>query len=95
VGSFLHLLKSSLGTGLLAMPAAFKNIGLIPGTIGTFVVAIIATHCVRILVRNLSYTSFYTFKYIHTYYSRFIPERVAEVSQIFLRDTLVLPKLVS
>jgi hypothetical protein len=34
-------------------------------------------------------------KYIHTYHSRFIPERVAEVSQIFLRDTLVLPKLVS
>jgi hypothetical protein len=33
--------------------------------------------------------------YIHTYHSRFIPERVAEVSQIFLRDTHVLPKLVS
>jgi hypothetical protein len=32
--------------------------------------------------------------YIHTYYSRFIPEEVAEVSQIFLRDTHVLPKLV-
>jgi hypothetical protein len=34
-------------------------------------------------------------KYIHTYHSRFIPEGVAEVSQIFLRDTHVLPKLVS
>jgi hypothetical protein len=33
--------------------------------------------------------------YIHTYHSRFIPEVVAEVSQIFLRDTDVLPKLVS
>jgi hypothetical protein len=32
--------------------------------------------------------------YIHTYHSRFIPEGVAEVSQIFLRDTHVLPKLV-
>jgi hypothetical protein len=32
-------------------------------------------------------------KYIHTYtYSRLIPEGVAEVSQIFLRDTHVLPK---
>jgi hypothetical protein len=29
--------------------------------------------------------------YRHTYYSRFIPE---EVSQIFLQDTHVLPKLV-
>jgi hypothetical protein len=33
--------------------------------------------------------------YIHTYHSRFIPEGVAEVSQIFLRGTHVLPKLVS
>jgi hypothetical protein len=33
--------------------------------------------------------------YTHTYHSRFIPEEVAEVSQIFLRDTHVSPKLVS
>jgi hypothetical protein len=32
---------------------------------------------------------------IRTYHSGFIPEGVAEVSQIFLRDTHVLPKLVS
>jgi hypothetical protein len=31
----------------------------------------------------------------NTYHLRFIPEEVAEVSQIFLRDTHVLPKLVS
>jgi hypothetical protein len=31
----------------------------------------------------------------HTYDSRFISEGVAEVSQIFFRDTHVLPKLVS
>jgi hypothetical protein len=29
--------------------------------------------------------------YIHTYHSRFIPEGVAEASQIFLRDAHVLP----
>jgi hypothetical protein len=33
--------------------------------------------------------------YIHTYHSRFIPEGVAEVSQISLRDTHVLPKLLA
>jgi hypothetical protein len=32
---------------------------------------------------------------VHTYHSRFIPEGVAEVSQIFPRDTHVLPKFVS
>ncbi|KAJ0179147.1 hypothetical protein K1T71_004859 [Dendrolimus kikuchii] len=50
LGAFFHLLKSSLGSGLLAMPAAFKNIGIIPGCIGTVLVGIIATHCVHILV---------------------------------------------
>jgi hypothetical protein len=30
---------------------------------------------------------------IHTYHSRFIPKGVAEVSQIFLREAHVLPKL--
>jgi hypothetical protein len=30
--------------------------------------------------------------YRHTYHSRFIPEGVAEVSRIFLRDAHVLPK---
>jgi hypothetical protein len=38
---------------------------------------------------------FFTFiqTYIHTYHSRVIPEGVAEVSQIFLQETNVLPKL--
>jgi hypothetical protein len=31
-------------------------------------------------------------KNIHIYHSRFIPEGVAEASQIFLRDAYVLPK---
>jgi hypothetical protein len=31
----------------------------------------------------------------YTYHSRFNPEEVAEISQILLRDTHVLPKLVS
>lgn len=32
------------------MPAAFKHAGVIPGCIGTILVALIATHCVHILV---------------------------------------------
>jgi hypothetical protein len=41
------------------------------------------------------FTKSYTYLYIHTYHSRFIPEGEAKVSQIFLRDTHVLPKFVS
>lgn len=46
-----HLLKASLGTGILAMPDAFKNIGLTAGVIGTVLVAVICTHCSYILVK--------------------------------------------
>lgn len=52
IGTLVHLLKSSLGTGVLAMPMAFKNGGLIFGFVGTIVVGIICTHCVYILVSS-------------------------------------------
>ncbi|GJQ78809.1 hypothetical protein Trydic_g2651 [Trypoxylus dichotomus] len=49
VGVLIHLLKGSLGTGILAMPNAFKNAGLIFGFVGTIVVGILCTHCVQLL----------------------------------------------
>ncbi|XP_041972807.1 proton-coupled amino acid transporter-like protein pathetic [Aricia agestis] len=52
IGSLVHLLKSSLGSGILAMPAAFKNAGLVVGGIGTIVLGFICTHCVYVLVRT-------------------------------------------
>ncbi|KAG8306019.1 hypothetical protein J6590_056694 [Homalodisca vitripennis] len=48
-GALLHLLKSSLGSGILAMPNAFKNGGLGFGIVGTVIVGIICTHCVQML----------------------------------------------
>jgi len=51
-GALMHLLKGSLGTGVLAMPLAFNNSGLIFGSIGTVVVGIICTHCVYVLVKS-------------------------------------------
>jgi len=46
-----HLLKASLGSGILAMPDAFKNLGLSAGVIGTVLVAVVCTHCSYILVK--------------------------------------------
>ncbi|XP_065368522.1 proton-coupled amino acid transporter-like protein CG1139 [Calliphora vicina] len=51
-GALAHLLKSSLGTGILAMPMAFYNAGLVFGMIGTLVVGFLCTYCVHILVRT-------------------------------------------
>ncbi|KAJ2954320.1 hypothetical protein O0L34_g2573 [Tuta absoluta] len=46
-----HLLKASLGTGILAMPKAFKAAGLISGIFFTILVAVVCTHCAYILVK--------------------------------------------
>ncbi|CAB3228536.1 unnamed protein product [Arctia plantaginis] len=52
VRSFANLLKSSLGSGILAMPAAFKNAGTVVGIIGTILLGYICTHCVYLLVKT-------------------------------------------
>ncbi|XP_026762722.1 proton-coupled amino acid transporter-like protein pathetic [Galleria mellonella] len=46
-----HLLKASLGTGILAMPLAFKCVGLISGIFFTILVAVVCTHCSYILIK--------------------------------------------
>ncbi|XP_031828390.1 solute carrier family 36 member pathetic [Nomia melanderi] len=46
-----HLLKASLGTGILSMPIAFKNAGLLVGVFATILVAFVCTHCAYILVK--------------------------------------------
>ncbi|KAH8321792.1 hypothetical protein KR067_001720, partial [Drosophila pandora] len=51
-GALAHLLKSSLGTGILAMPMAFHNAGLVFGMVMTLIVGFLCTHCVHILVKT-------------------------------------------
>lgn len=46
-----HLLKASLGTGILAMPIAFSYAGLAGGIIATILTALVCTHCAYVLVK--------------------------------------------
>ncbi|XP_022124023.2 proton-coupled amino acid transporter-like protein pathetic [Pieris rapae] len=46
-----HLLKASLGTGILAMPKAFSASGLIAGIFFTILVAVVCTHCAYVLIK--------------------------------------------
>lgn len=46
-----HLLKASLGTGILAMPVAFMYCGMVMGIFATIFTAFICTHCSYILVK--------------------------------------------
>lgn len=46
-----HLLKGSLGSGILAMPMGFLNAGLWFGLVATFVIGFICTYCVHLIVK--------------------------------------------
>ncbi|XP_030376711.1 proton-coupled amino acid transporter-like protein CG1139 isoform X2 [Scaptodrosophila lebanonensis] len=48
--TLVHLLKGNIGTGILAMPDAFKNAGLYVGLFGTLLMGAICTHCMHMLV---------------------------------------------
>lgn len=52
--TLVHLLKASLGTGILAMPMAFKNAGLWTGLIGSIIISVICTYCVSLYI-NCAY----------------------------------------
>lgn len=49
--TMIHLLKGNIGTGILAMPDAFKNAGLYVGLFGTLLMGVICTHCMHVLVK--------------------------------------------
>ncbi|XP_075228556.1 proton-coupled amino acid transporter-like protein pathetic isoform X2 [Lycorma delicatula] len=49
--TLIHLLKGSLGTGILAMPLAFYNSGLLFGLVATFIIGFACTYCIHILVK--------------------------------------------
>ncbi|XP_013162337.1 PREDICTED: proton-coupled amino acid transporter 1 [Papilio xuthus] len=48
--TLLHLLKGSLGTGILAMPHAFSKSGYVVGAIGTVVIGVLCTYCIHVLM---------------------------------------------
>ncbi|KAK9892001.1 hypothetical protein WA026_017482 [Henosepilachna vigintioctopunctata] len=50
--TLIHLLKGSLGSGILSMPLAFAHAGLATGLASTLLVGLICTYCVHILVKS-------------------------------------------
>lgn len=80
--ALLHVIKSSLGSGILAMPDAFKNSGLIFGLIGTILVGILCTHgtylivslfmnCIVLLLRHITHTDIFYFLEFHLKYYKY------------------------
>lgn len=50
IGSFFHIMKLALGTGILALPNAFNHAGVLFGSVMIFAVASMYIHCAWILV---------------------------------------------
>eukprot|EP00090_Calanus_glacialis_P045632 TRINITY_DN8597_c0_g1_i1.p1 TRINITY_DN8597_c0_g1~~TRINITY_DN8597_c0_g1_i1.p1 ORF type:complete len:481 (-),score=96.52 TRINITY_DN8597_c0_g1_i1:55-1497(-) len=50
--TIIHMLKGNIGTGILAMPDAIKNSGLVVGNLGLVLMATICVHCMHILVNS-------------------------------------------
>lgn len=49
--TLLHLLKGSLGTGILAMPLAFYHSGWLLGVIATGCIGLLCTYCIHMLIK--------------------------------------------
>ncbi|XP_046390627.1 proton-coupled amino acid transporter-like protein CG1139 isoform X2 [Ischnura elegans] len=50
--TLFHLLKGSLGSGILAMHNAFMHAGYVIGVVGVLAIAVIYTHCMHILIAS-------------------------------------------
>ncbi|CAG9130323.1 unnamed protein product [Plutella xylostella] len=50
--TLMHMLKGSIGAGILAMPEACRRTGVLWGIIGIILIGVFATYCIHILIKS-------------------------------------------
>lgn len=50
--TMMHILKANIGTGVLAMPMAFRHVGLWPGLVLVPLIGAICIHCMNVLIAS-------------------------------------------
>lgn len=58
--TFIHILKSMIGTGIFAMPKSFYRAGWLLGIVGSAVIGIMLTYCLHNLVSRFISQMFYS-----------------------------------
>lgn len=55
--TLMHIIKANIGTGILAMPLAFKHGGLVLSSISLWIIAIVCVHCMHMLLNCAKYVT--------------------------------------
>lgn len=50
IGAVFHVVKGSMGSGILSIPVAYKSGGLWTSLVGTVCVGVVYAHCVHMVV---------------------------------------------
>ncbi|GJQ88065.1 hypothetical protein Trydic_g12986 [Trypoxylus dichotomus] len=50
--AFMYIIKGTFGTGILVLPLAFMEAGLVAGLIGTILIGFFSTYCLHILLES-------------------------------------------
>nr|XP_039257967.1 LOW QUALITY PROTEIN: proton-coupled amino acid transporter 4-like [Styela clava] len=96
IGCLMHLIKGSIGPGLLMLPWGVRHAGIIAGPIYMVLIALINMHCMQILVKSSRYLCNYqpwttvTLDIIVYYMVPFKDYNPCIKSRIFVNACLVL-----
>lgn len=63
VDAFIHIVKTTFGGGFLAMPEAFRHVGIVIGCFGTLIIGSAVLNMMSYLVSSITLTSLhYTYR---------------------------------